>query len=155
MRKNEYARLIAQLRRHEGSRKNEGGFHVPYRCSAGALTIGYGHNLDANPVPGINGLLSEDQAERLLAADVLEVQERLAVHLPWIAALDMPRYAVLVNMAFNLGVGGLLGFKNTLAYIRAGDFRNAAKSMRKSRWAGQVGNRAAELAVQMETGVWQ
>ena len=152
---NDFARLLAQLKRHEGANKDPDGYHIPYRCPAHRLTIGYGHNLDANPVPGINGKLTEDQAQRLLEADVIAVQEQLAAHLPWIKALNAPRYAMLVNMAFNLGVGGLLGFKKTLAFVRVGDFRSAAKEMLNSKWAAQVGNRAKELSRQMETGQWQ
>ena len=152
----DYRKLIAQLKRHEGAVKDPEGNHVPYRCPANRLTIGYGHNLDANPVPGISGRLSDNQADRLLAADVLSIQEKLAANLPWIEALNGPRYAVLVNMAFTMGVSGLLGFKKTLAFTRVGDFRNAAREMLRSKWAKkQAVKRALELSVQMETGTWQ
>lgn len=153
----DFQRLIAQLKRHEGTKRDSTGNHIAYRCTAGALTIGYGHNLDANPVPGINAdsKLNDDQANRLLVTDIHTIQKSLEANIPWASKLDPARYAVLVNMAFNLGVGGLLGFKNTLAYIRTGDYANAAKNMLKSKWASQVGRRAVELAKQMETGVWQ
>ena len=174
----DYQRLLAQLRRHEGAVKDSEGNHIPYRCPANRLTIGYGHNLDANPIPGIwprtegqaaiaareaeqgrvplPPRLNEDQAERLLRADVLSIQEKLAAHLPWIEALNGPRYAVLVNMAFTMGVSGLLGFQKTLAFARVGDFRNAAREMLRSKWAKkQAVKRALELSVQMETGAWQ
>ena len=42
----ESAAFLSQLKRHEGEHR-EGGRHVAYRCPAGALTIGWGHNLDA------------------------------------------------------------------------------------------------------------
>ena len=150
-------RLIAQLKRDEGAVRDKAGNHVAYRCPAGKLTIGYGHNLDANPVPGISeqSKLNDDQAERLLMADVAVVRKQLDANLPWVAALDPARYAVLVNMAFNLGTAGLLGFRNTLAHIRTGDYNNAARNMLKSKWARQVGARAKRLAEQIRTGVWQ
>jgi len=48
-------------------------------------------------------------------------------------------------MCFNLGIGGLLGFNNTLAFIAAGDWESAANGMLASKWAKQVGMRAIEL----------
>ena len=47
---------------------------------------------------------------------------------------------------------GLLGFKNTLATIRAGDYQRAASMMLDSKWAGQVGQRAERLSRMMATG---
>lgn len=153
----DHQRMIAQLKRHEGTKRDSSGNHIAYRCTAGALTIGYGHNLDANPVPGINAnsKLNDDQANRLLITDVLAVQKSLEANIPWAFKLDPARYAVLVNLAFNIGVGGLLGFKNTLAFIHVGDYKNAASNMLKSKWASQVGKRATELVEQMRSGVWQ
>jgi len=49
---------------------------------------------------------------------------------------------------------GLKKFKNTLKYIEAGEFEKAAKNMLLSRWAGQVGNRATELSMQMKSGLF-
>lgn len=164
MHEQDFQRLIAQLKRHEGTKRDSSGNHIAYRCTAGALTIGYGHNLDANPVPGINASskLNNDQAHRLLIADVLAVQKSLEASIPWASKLDPARYAVLVNMAFNLGLGGLLQFKPTLELIRIGDYPNAAKRMMNSKWAKDVGDgpggkfdRAEQLAKQMETGFWQ
>lgn len=151
----ERRRLSAQLKRDEGTVRDAAGNHVVYRCAAGASTIGYGHNLDAAPVPGIGESISDDQAERLLEADVFAVCESLEAKIRWARALDPARYAVLANMAFNLGIDGLLQFKNMLSFLRVGDFRNAAKEMRRSKWAAQVGRRAERLALQMETGIWR
>ena len=41
---------------------------------------------------------------------------------------------VLYNMAFNLGVNGLLQFKNTLSLIKKQQYRPVSKSMLKSKW---------------------
>lgn len=157
MHADDFKRLLAQIKRHEGARRNADGNLVAYRCAAGALTVGYGHNLDANPVPELDpgSPLSEPQAEQLLIRDVTRTRRAIASVLPWAENLTAPRYAVLVNMAFNLGLAGLLEFKSTLAFVRVGDFRNAAKNMLKSKWASQVGTRATELAEQMETGTWR
>jgi len=47
---------------------------------------------------------------------------------------------------------GLLGFKHTLAFVKAGDWERAANNMLVSRWAKQVGRRAIELSELMRKG---
>jgi lysozyme len=64
------------------------------------------------------------------------------------------RFAVLVNMAFNLGVGGLLHFQNMLSFVKAASWVSAADEMLRSKWANEVGDRAQRLATQMRTGDW-
>jgi lysozyme len=51
-----------------------------------------------------------------------------------------------------LGIKGLLEFKNTLAFIKAGDWERAANGMLASKWAKQVGMRAIELSELMRKG---
>lgn len=150
-------RLTEQLMRHEGARRDARGWHIPYRCAAGALTIGYGHNLDANPVPGMGAAtrLSEDEARQLLGKDIGKREEQLARSVPFARRLDPVRYAVLVNMCFNLGIGSLLTFRNTLEDVASGEYTAAARRMLRSRWAAQVGRRAVELSRQMDSGTWQ
>ena len=75
--------------------------------------------------------------------------------LPWMTSLSEPRQAVLLSMAWQMGVEGLLGFTNTLKFIEAGDFKNAAANMLKSKWAQQTPNRAKRHALQMVTNEWQ
>jgi lysozyme len=131
--------LIRQLRLHEGERLK------PYRCTAGKLTIGIGRNLEDR------GITAAESAY-LLANDVAAVQQQVLRSLPWVAQLDDVRQRVLIDMAFNMGIGGLLQFKNTLATIKAGDYTKAAAMMLDSKWAGQVGQRAERLSRMMATG---
>lgn len=149
-------KLVAQLMRHEGAMRDKKGRHKAYRCSAGALTIGYGHNLDAHPIPGLGAVsfLNESEARSLLLADLARHERRLREALPFARALEPVRYAVLVNMAFNLGLRGVLAFKNTLADVERGDYTAAARRMLRSAWARQTGGRARELARQMAEGAW-
>ena len=151
----ESAAFLSQLKRHEGEHR-EGGRHVAYRCPAGTLTIGWGHNLEAKPVRGLGpgSSLSDAEAESLLRADLAELAARLDLRLAWWRGLGPARAAVLLNMAFNLGLAGLLGFKRMLAAARAQRFEEAAAEMLDSRWASQVGRRAHELAAQMRHGRW-
>lgn len=128
------------LQRHEGLRL------VPYRDTTGHLTIGYGLNLDAG--------ISKAEAEWLLRTRVMAATEAVARSLPWWARLDEVRRSVLVDMAYNLGIAGLLKFRRTLAAIERGDYDAAARGMLASLWARQVGQRAVRLATMMRTGEW-
>lgn len=126
----------------------------PYPDTVGKMTIGYGRNLEDEGI-------SPDEAEFLLNDDIAAVKADLDQYIPWARQLDDARYGVLLNMAFNMGIGdptkgtGLLGFKHTLALVQSGDYDGAAAAMLQSKWAGQVGARAQRLSVQMKTGIWQ
>lgn len=151
-------RLTAQLHRDEGSNKNKSGLHVAYLDTRNILTIGYGHNCAASPVAGVTkpgDTITDEQAEALFEQDLASHIWATRRALPWVENIDAVRQAVFYNMAFNLGVNGLLGFKSAIAHARVGDWLNAAKEMLKSAWAKQVKGRANRLAKQMETGVWQ
>lgn len=117
-------------------------------------TIGVGHTgLDVH-----EGLVwSDDQVMAALAHDIA-----VAVHgleessiAPWWGSLSDLRQDCLVNMAFNLGVHGLLGFNTFLGLLKAGDYKGAAEDLRGTRWHRQVGDRAKRIANQIETGVHQ
>ena len=133
-------RIKAQLVRHEGLRLK------PYRCTAGKLTIGIGRNLDDRGI-------SQREAYVLLENDIQNCEKQLLDEIPEIYnGLDDVRKSVLLNMCFNLGIKGLLEFKNTLAFIAAGDWEKAANGMLASKWAKQVGKRAIELSEMMRKG---
>jgi lysozyme len=134
-----------QIKRHEGFVSNA------YKDSLGLLTIGYGRLIDKSKGGGI----SESEAEYLLANDVNGVYEALNRSIPSFKTLNEPRQAVLLNMAFQMGVHGLMQFKSTLNLIEIGDYDAAADNMLKSLWASQTPNRAKEMATQMRTGKWQ
>ena len=133
-------RIKAQLVRHEGLRLK------PYRCTAGKLTIGIGRNLDGRGI-------SQKEAYAMLERDIHDCEQCLLDEIPNVYnGLDEIRQSVLLNMCFNLGIKGLLGFKNTLAFIGAGDWERAANGMLASKWAKQVGKRAIELSEMMRKG---
>lgn len=146
--------LINQIKRHEGYKQHS------YRCTAGHLTIGYGYNLDANPLKlssldiayALKNGMMEHEADRLLTLMVGRCIDQLDTAIPWIVNLGNARESVLINMAYNMGLVGLLKFTKTLALIKAGDYLKAADEMLKSKWAAQVGHRAVELAEQMRSG---
>lgn len=138
--------LTAQLRRDEGTRA------TAYKDSMDFLTIGVGRLIDSRK-PGAG--LRPDEIDYLLRNDINDRMQALTKALPWFSALDDARRGVLINMAFQLGTAGLLGFKSTLALISAGKYAEAAEQMLKSKWATQTPARAKRLAEQMKTGEWK
>jgi lysozyme len=129
---------------------DEGCVLHAYKDTLSYLTIGYGRLIDKRKGGGI----SQDEAEYLLENDIDRKLAELRDRLPWFDKLDDPRKGVLLNMAFQLGIAGLLNFKNTLAEINEGNYERAAANMLKSKWAQQTPNRAKRMAKQMETGQW-
>lgn len=137
--------LEKQLRRDEGE-----VLHA-YTDSEGFTTIGIGRLIDKRKGGGITQAESSYLFGNDLDAKTAEVYKAL----PWARKLDEARQGVLINMAFQMGTDGLLGFKNTLAMIEAGKYDDAADGMLQSLWARQTPARATRLAIQMRTGVFQ
>ena len=132
-------------------KQDEGLVLHSYADTLGYATIGYGRLVDQRKGGGI----SEDEALYLLKNDVNARLNVLENAIDFFTRLDDARKAVLLNMSFQLGITGLLKFKNTLAKIEMGDYDGAADNMLKSLWARQTTNRAGRLAEQMRTGQWQ
>jgi lysozyme len=131
--------LLDQLKRHEGFRDR------PYLDSENILTIGYGRNLEANP-------LTESEAEHLLLNDMIRHERELWKAFPVAVGLDHVRRDALINMAFNLGIPRLSTFRKMWAAIEISDWDEAAKQAMDSKWAKQVGRRAEEIAFMLRTG---
>lgn len=139
--------LVRQLRGDEDERP------CVYRDSKGLLTIGVGRLVDKR-VKGAG--LRPDEIAYLLNNDIDDRIDQLTRRLPWFQNLDDARKGVLLNMAFQMGVEGLLGFEHTLSLVRDGKYDLAAHAMLMSKWATQdTPARAARLAEQMRTGLWQ
>lgn len=136
--------IIEQLRRDEGE-----VLHV-YQDTLGYWTIGVGRLVDKRKGGGI----SRDEAGYMLNNDVNRVTEELSRRLPWFVDLNEARRGALVNMAFQMGVDGLLGFRNSLELIRTGRWDEAKRNLLLSRWAQQTPQRAERVAEQMRTGQW-
>jgi lysozyme len=134
--------IVEQLKRDEGVRWK------PYRDQVGKLTIGVGRNLDDVGI-------SPREADLLLVNDISRAEHGIDEHLPWALQLDDVRRGALINMAFNVGIAGLLGFREFLRLLEARQWAEAAKEMLQSKWAEQVGGRAHRLSTQIETGEWQ
>jgi lysozyme len=136
--------LIRQLKADEGVVSHA------YQDHLGYWTIGVGRLIDKRK----GGGLRPSEIDFLLQNDIDDRIEALTRRLPWFQDLDDARRGVLLNMSFQLGVDGLLTFKNTLKLVELGDYAAAAKNMLLSKWATQTPARANRMAEQMRTGQW-
>jgi lysozyme len=137
--------LTRQLRGDEGVKA------TVYKDHLGFSTIGVGRLVDSRK-PGAG--LRPHEIDYLLQNDIDDRIEALTRRLPWFQNLDDARRGVLLNMAFQMGVEGLLGFERTLSLIRDGKYELAAHAMLQSKWAKQTPERAARMAEQIKSGLW-
>lgn len=131
-------------------REFEGVVPYAYQDHLGFWTIGVGRLIDKNK----GGRLSEDEIDYLLDNDIREKTAEVLAALPWVATMNEPRQAVVIGMAFQMGLKGLLGFRSTLASMKEERYANAAEGMRQSLWGKQTPGRVRRLAHQMEVGEW-
>lgn len=143
--------MSLELRATEQLRRDEGEILSAYQDSLGYWTIGIGVLIDKRKGGGITPEESEFLFLNRLKLKMTELDQRI----PWWRDLDEPRQGVLINMAYQLGVEGLLGFTNTLKMIQSGDYYGAARGMLLSKWSAQTPQRAARLSNQMREGVWK
>lgn len=128
--------LARQLMIDEGLRLK------PYRCTAGKLTIGVGRNLDDRGI-------TEGEAMTLLNNDIKKVHSDCVTRIGGFIHMPDEVQEVLCNMCFNMGINGLLEFKNTLELLRTEKYEEAARAMLDSKWAQQVGQRAIRLSAKI------
>ena len=119
----------------------------PYEDSVGLITIGWGRNLDGKG-------LSLKECQLLFDNDLHDALQG-AASLPYWEQLCGARQMVIVDMVFNLGLTRFLKFKKLNAALAIRDYIIAAAEMLDSRWASQVGRRAAKLIKIMKTGTWK
>ena len=118
-------------------RAAEGLTLFPYN-DMGDISIGYGHNLTRRGI-------SKATAEQWLAEDIQSVIADVEAKLPWVVSLPPVAQQVIVEMAYQLGIGGLLQFKQTLNALQNKQWSAAAEFMNDSLWARQTPNRAKHL----------
>ncbi len=127
--------------------RDEGLRNKVYLDSKGIPTIGIGRNLQDRG-------LSATEINFLFDNDINEVIEEVYKNFPWAMGLDEPRQEVLANMAFQLGINGLLNFKKTLRFIELHQFDQAADEMLDSKWYREdTPARAKRMSEQMRTGI--
>ena len=138
--------LKESIKIHEGFRSSV------YLCPTGHSTVGYGFrvaDLSADEL-ALNGgavePMSKEVAEKILDIKITKFKKQVYNALPWLTYAPMDIQDALCEMAYQMGVAGLLGFKNTLAMIKERKYTQAAENMLKSKWATQTPKRAREIA---------
>lgn len=129
---------------YEQLKDDEGFSGTVYQDTVGKNTVGYGRNLDDNP-------LTMAEANYLLQSDLKRVAKQ-ARKLTCYKHLNSARKNVIINMIFNMGIGSFNTFKRMIAALYVCDYELAAVEMLDSKWSKQVGNRANRLAVIMRDG---
>jgi lysozyme len=121
----------------------EGFRSLPYRDSRGFLTIGYGENLDAG--------WSKELASLVLTYQAQQIYNQLNAY-GWASGLDDVRMSVILDIAFNTGLHGLLHFVNMLSAVGAKDWQKAHDELLDSDAARQLPARYNALAALLLSG---
>lgn len=134
-------RLIA----HEGLKTSL------YKDSLGYLTIGVGHLID----PEKGGKLSIAACMFILDSDISDARSQLAGY-SFYKKLDSVRADVLVEMVFNIGLGGLLKFVDMLKSLDKKDYNKASLDFLNSLEAKQIhAERANDMAYRLKEGKYK
>jgi lysozyme len=121
-------KLIERLKDEEGWRR------TPYEDTTGHWTDGYGFNLETTPMPKIVGDL-------WLQIIVTEKKMKLMEY-GWFRGLRKDIQPVMIDMSYQLGISGLLAFKNMIKAAKENDIVQIAAEMLDSDWGRNFPNRA-------------
>ena len=162
--------IVDMLRFEEGWREK------PYVDTEGYPTVGYGFKIGPKLAGGPKArqaalehyyqfTLPHTAGDAWLMRIVATTHEKMLEKASIASALEAcvqdgvdtienPRACVLISMAYQMGVEGLAGFRNTLMCITNHDWFQAETQMLKSKWANQTPKRARRHAWQMRNGLW-
>jgi len=132
---------------------DEGQVNEIYLDHLGYPTFGIGHLVlesDGEYGADVGTAISEERVIEVFEKDVQSViNDCKILHEGW---EDYPEEVkqIVANMMFNMGRTRLSKFKNHNAALVAGDWKEAAKEGRDSRWYRQVTNRAERLMTRLE-----
>lgn len=101
-------------------------------------TIAIGWNVASTPI-------SLDRARVILGWMVDDKIGPLGAALPWLSGLTEPRQRAVANMAYQLGVTGLLKFDTFLSLLKSGQYDAAADDLESTAWFKQVGQRGPRI----------
>jgi len=142
---------IDQLR--EELKIDEGCKYEIYLDHLNLPTHGIGHLiLNSDPEYGlpVGTPVSEDRVNECFASDVETVLSECTLLYPNFSVLPEEVQLIIANMMFNMGLTRLSKFKNHNAALQSGDWKEAAKEGRDSKWYTQVTNRAERLMKRLE-----
>jgi lysozyme len=97
----------------------------------GTFVLGYGHNCQ-------RAVITTGAATVVLGDDLTATLTALVLAWPPFLACDGPRQQLVLEMAYQLGVEGLLGFKDLLHSLAAKNYSAAVDALVASRLAAQT-----------------
>jgi len=105
------------------------------------------NNLDKLTLTFGNGFtfLTEDESKLVLESRLKSIAKELDSKIPGFTSLPIDIQQMLTEMAYQLGVTGLLKFKHMLSAIEDRDWCDAYREGFDSRWARQTPKRAREV----------
>ncbi len=130
---------------------------IPYLCSEGYVTIGYGTVLYAKKGMNPNDFplrINEDTAYLWLEKDVEKVATRLRTgrKANIFNRMNTERQTILISMAYQMGYSGLMGFTKMWTALRKGQWFEASIQAKDSLWYRQTPQRASRHARVLEEG---
>ncbi|ELC6296665.1 glycoside hydrolase family protein [Enterobacter hormaechei] len=145
------SQIIPLLNYEEGYREK------PYIDTEGYPTVACGIKIGPKgaSLSNYNFTVPRDVGDVWLESFVKTTISKMNANPSIVAAMkscNPARRDILISMAYQIGVNGLAGFKNTLAMVAAGNYSGAANGMLSSLWAKQTPNRAKRHAEVMRTG---
>ena len=140
----DYQAVKDRIKKHEGFR------NTVYLDSLGKATIGYGHLLteDDDFEEGIQ--YDKSLLENLFDKDFNRSAYNAEQLLEGINICDTAR-EIIVEMVFQLGIGGVSKFKKMFEALRKKDYNEAAEQMLDSQWRVQTPKRCEELSSLMRS----
>ena len=137
-----YEELKEEIKLHEG--------FVPrtYADSLGKRTIGYGHLCVEPEQWDDNKEYTKEELNVVFEKDFNEALKN-AEHLIGERSINDTAKEVIIEMVFQLGIGGVGKFKNMWSALDREDYGEASFQMLDSLWAKQTPARAGKLAGKM------
>lgn len=143
----------------------EGFSPIVYKCTAGFNTVGYGRNIDANPLTQselmrtgkriINGetqmFVSNLLAEEWLTSEILDIASKCEGK-EWFEYIGYERKGVVIDLIYNLGLTKWNTFKRCQLALSSKDFGVASLELEDSKWYRQVGLRGKRNVEIMKFG---
>src|ERR1035437_4045766 len=113
-------------------------------------SLSHGSTIVGNPTLGIGWnvattALTADQYRIILGWIVDARIAPLSAVLTWFSALTEPRQRAVANMAFQLGITGLLKFNTFLSLMEQGQYDQAATDLESTPWFSEVGERGPRI----------
>jgi lysozyme len=138
----------------------EGWSGLPYKCTSGKWTIGWGHNMEARGIPSyIEKQVSRhipirrEQGDQMLREELKECIHHAEKLVSTFSTLDAARQVVIVDMIFNLGAVGFSCFGPTIEHINKREWGEVVQHLEGSKWYKQVKSRAKRNCRILQTGV--